>query len=236
MGENRRAYRRAFRQMVQENLPDAEVQQQDGMRLLKYETDGEFNYDLYKDLQTLGNKFKLHKQWVPEEHIEILSNYVNQAGVTVERGVCHGTRQGNEQMWFRDHLSGDADVFGTEISDTADQFPHTIQWDFHETKPEWVKNFGLVYSNSWDHAFDPARAFRGWVSCLKPGGIMLLDHGWNYRAEQVNALDPFGISEQKLIELLEQECGDAGRVVETIDGGTHKRFPIRTVVFQANGS
>ena len=130
------------------------------------------------------------------------------------------------------HLGDGSDVFGTEISDTATEFPHTIQWDFHEVKDEWVGAKDFVYSNSWDHSFDPKMAFRNWANCLKPGGFLLLDHGWNYQVDRVNPLDPFGISEEGLVDLLNTELADLGEVVEVIDGGRHKRFPIRTVIFR----
>ena len=232
MSRERRQMRHQFKQLVADRLANAEVESADGMKLLKYETDGKFDYELYKEAQTLGNKIKLQNQWVPEEHIEILAKYLKANGEDPKNGICHGTHQGYEQTWFMVHLGDGSDVFGTEISDTATEFPHTIQWDFHEVKDEWVGAKDFVYSNSWDHSFDPKMAFRNWANCLKPGGFLLLDHGWNYQVDRVNPLDPFGISEEGLVDLLNTELADLGEVVEVIDGGRHKRFPIRTVIFR----
>ncbi len=204
------------------------------MKLKSFEVDGEFRYDLYKEVQTAGNKAKIDWQWVPETHIKILADYLNARGAASIHGVCHGTRKGMEQQWFMSHLTGEADVFGTEISDTATDFPHTIQWDFHDLKDEWVGAFDFVYSNSWDHTYDPKLLFTNWAKTLKPGGVMLVDHGWSYEPGRVNALDPFGISEERLIELLNTECAQFGSVADLIEGGQWKKKPIRTIVFQAN--
>ena len=65
--------------------------------------------------------------------MEYLSEYIRKNINIVKFGLCHGTRTGKEQEWFRKYLS--CDVVGTEISETATQFPFTIQWDFHKSKP-----------------------------------------------------------------------------------------------------
>merc|ERR1711920_1130260 len=67
-------------------------------------------------------------------------------------------------------------VLGTEISDTAEQFPNTIQWDFHNAKAEWLSAADFIYSNSLDHAFDPLRALTQWMRCLQPRGVLFLEH------------------------------------------------------------
>ena len=48
--------------------------------------------------------------------------------------LCHGTRNGAEQRYFKDHWKN-AEVLGTEISDTATQFPMTVEWDMQK-QPE----------------------------------------------------------------------------------------------------
>ena len=206
---------------------------EDGMKLFHYGDDGDFDIDLYRKVQTEANKMKIKNQWVSEGHIAILSSYMQDRGVKVGSGICHGTRRGNEQMWFRKYLGPSADVFGTEISDTATEFPHTIQWDFHDVDPAWVGTMDFVYSNSWDHAFDPERAFAGWISCLRPGGFLMLDHGWNYQPGRVTPMDPFGIPEAGLVKMLDRIGIATGSVAEVIDGGMHKQHQIRTIIFRA---
>jgi len=204
------------------------------MRRFRYGTGETVDLDLYRALQTAANKMKIDSQWVPEAHIALLAAHMLGQGAEPLSGICHGTRRGNEQIWFREHLGPQAQVFGTEISDTATDFPFTIQWDFHDVHPAWVGAMDFVYSNSWDHAHDPERAFAGWASCLGPGGYLLLDHGWNYQPGRVSAMDPFGITEAGLCAMLDRVCAALGRVVGVIDGGKHRNRPIRTIVFRAH--
>lgn len=235
MLDEKRARRREFRKFVAQNASDLPIREEGDMRVVSFERDGKFDYELYREVQTRGNKFKLDKQWVPEDHIRILSEKVLKMGVKPKFGLCHGTRQGYEQAWFRDHLPGKPEVIGTEISDTATQFPDTIQWDFHEVKPEWIGATDLIYSNSWDHTYDPVKLFTAWSDCLAPGGVMMLDHGFGYLPVKVTALDPCGITQEALVALLDEECGDKGSVVDVIEGGKHGSQQITTIFFQAHG-
>jgi hypothetical protein len=153
-----------------------------------YRKDGSFDYERYKRVQTEGNKRKLGQVWVQEENIQFLSDYIRRVVGPVKFGICHGTRRGKEQEWFREHLG--AEVIGTEISETATQFPHTIQWDFHETKPEWLDAVDFIYSNSFDHSYDPEKCLNTWMSCVRKGGVCILEH--TSSCERATELDPFG--------------------------------------------
>lgn len=216
-------------------LDSSVIVETEGTRHFRYGPEGVVDLDLYRRFQTAANKLKIVSHWVPEAHIRILAEHLRAQGASVARGLCHGTRRGNEQLWFRQHLGAGADVIGTAISDTATQFPHTIQWDFHEVDPGWIGAMDLIYSNSWDHSHDPEKAFGGWISCLAPGGFLLLDHNWNHEPGRVDAMDPFGITEAGLVKMLDRIGAGVGRVVEVIGGGKHGRFPIRTVIFRRDG-
>lgn len=152
--------------------------------------DGTFDYERYKRIQTKGNKQKIENVWVSEENIAFLSSYIKKHVGTAEFGICHGTRRGKEQEWFRKYLN--CDVIGTEISDNAESFPHTIQWDFHEMKSEWEGSADFIYSNSFDHTYDPSKCLNTWMSCVKRGGICIIEHtSYHQHAKE---LDPFGAS------------------------------------------
>lgn len=208
------------------------IEETDEMKLFRYSEEGKVDLDLYRQLQTEANKMKIENQWVPEAHIRLLAEYLLARGAQVGTGICHGTRRGNEQAWFRRHLGGGARVIGTEISDSAAQFPDTIQWDFHEVDPAWIGATDLIYSNSWDHSYDPELAFGQWISCLSEGGHLLLDHSAGHEPGRANAMDPFGITEDGLVKMLDRIGAGIGGVAEVIDGARHKALPIRTVVFQ----
>ncbi|NRB20258.1 MAG: class I SAM-dependent methyltransferase [Rhodobacteraceae bacterium] len=191
------------------------------------------DYETYRDVQVAGNKAKIRMQFVRESHVEALSAYLGEIFETIEYGLCHGTRSGREQAWFKAHLPGDPTVIGTEISDTADQFPDTVQWDFHDDNPDWHGKANFVYSNSWDHAFDPEMAFGNWVKCLKPGGVLVLDYTKGQSPEAANALDPFGATLEALEELLRHCLKGQGTLRETLDWRRrNKEYRCRVVVWQ----
>jgi hypothetical protein len=89
-----------------------------GVELYSYKkADGTFDYEEYRKIQIAGNKNKIGNVWVIEENVSFLSDYINKNIPNVEFGICHGTRNGKEQEWFRKYLN--ANVIGTEISDCS---------------------------------------------------------------------------------------------------------------------
>lgn len=152
--------------------------------------DGSFDYVRYRKVQQEGNLRKIENVWVLEENIGFLSDYLKKTVGQPKFGICHGTRRGMEQEWFRKYLN--CEVIGTEISDSATQFPHTIQWDFHDVKPEWIDAVDFIYSNSFDHSYDPEKCLNAWMSCVRKGGVCLLEHTTAHEPSAANELDPFG--------------------------------------------
>jgi hypothetical protein len=188
---------------------------------------GRFDYAEYRRVQEKANRRKIDRVFASRVGIALVSGYLRaRLGGKINFGLCHGTRRGLEQAWFKDCLG--CEVIGTEISNTATQFPDTIQWDFHEVKPEWVGAVDFIYSNSWDHSFDPERCFTAWTSCLRVGGLMILEHSNQHDPTSVNKVDPFGIERDALSVLLNQIGGDAFSVRDVVSfndsdegGSTH---------------
>jgi len=173
------------------------------MKLFRYLTsEGKFDYEAYRRVQEEGNRRKLQAHWVHQNVIGFLAAWLRAHVDPLRFGLCHGTRRGYEQAWFRERL--DIEVIGTEISATASDFPHTIQWDFHETKPEWLEAVDFIYSNSYDHSYDPRICFRAWAASLRVGGVMLLEHTDQHRPAAVTALDPFGAERDELVMMLNE--------------------------------
>jgi hypothetical protein len=152
--------------------------------------DGTFDYERYKTLQQNANKDNIEKVWAQEPNIEYLAHYIKKVIGQPKFGICHGTRRGVEQAWFRKHLN--CEVIGTEISETASQFPNTIQWDFHDVKPEWRDAVDFIYSNSFDHSYDPEKCLNAWMSCVRPGGLCFIEHSSLHAQEGATEVDPFG--------------------------------------------
>ena len=108
-------------------------------------------------------------------------------------------------LGYPNYVQAWIEVIGTEISEVADRFEHVIRWDFHEVKDEWVDAVDFIYSNSWDHSYDPKRLLTAWMSCLRKGGRLFLhwtaDHGESGIGGAWNA-DCFGASLAELEELV----------------------------------
>ena len=60
----------------------------------------------------------------------------------------------------------------------------------------------FVYSNSWDHAYDPAKAFSVWMETLRPGGATILEHTMAHRPENASESDLFGIAFDDLVNFI----------------------------------
>jgi hypothetical protein len=173
----------------------------DGHTLYSYlDENGRFDYEKYRNIQIEGNKRKLDAVWVVRENVEAVADYLERTIAPINFGICHGTRRGKEQEWFREILQ--CEVIGTEISDSATQFPHTIQWDFHEVKPEWLDAVDFIYSNSFDHSYDPERCLSAWMSCVREGGLCVLEHSSLHGPRGATQLDPFGAELQVMPYLI----------------------------------
>ena len=225
-GRGRPEHELAIRRLYGERVGLKRVKREKHFSVLSYEHDGAFDYDLYKRVQTEGNKGKIGQVFVREDNIRHLCRKLEARIPSIEFVLCHGTRNAAEQKYFQATLSKSATILGTEISDTAAQYPMTIEWDFHETKPEWIGAADVVYSNSWDHSYDPRKLFAAWLSCLRPHGIMVLEwtHLHGGRANP-SILDPLNVPLEGLVPLLDEFCSDGRfKLVEIADD-----LPVRNV-------
>lgn len=191
--------------------------------------DGNFDYERYRRVQTEGNKRKINNVWADQETIHFISDYILGKLGTVERGLCHGTRNGTEIGWFREKLG--PVVEGTDISDTASSFPNTTQWDFHDVNPDWVGKFNFVYTNSHDHAYDPKKAMDAWVDQLAPGGMLFLEHTKNHTVEFSDELDPFGVQETLFPYVILKFAGGRYSVREILTPPHLKRGQLAVSIF-----
>jgi hypothetical protein len=144
------------------------------MKIYKYKS-----YEEYVKEQTKVNKQKLDRVSMQEQVAVMISDYVKKNILSAKFGICHGVRNAWEVKKFRELLG--FNIIGTEISDTAEQFDNTIQWDFHDVKDEWVNNVDFIYSNSLDHSYDPEHCLSQWVSCLSDAGRCFIE--WSLMCE-----------------------------------------------------
>lgn len=177
------------------------------------QADGSFDYAKYRNVQEEGNKRKLTSQWVDEATIKYLAKYVVAYTHKPSFGICHGTRRGAEQKWFAENIPG-CHVIGTEISSTATQFPNTVQWDFHDENPDWVGKASFVYSNSWDHSYDPLLMFGVWSRQLTQDGMLIIEHTRQHIG--TTELDPFGATLDELKAIAVEAAGPEFEVVDVL--------------------
>lgn len=208
-GRNPIQYEIDIRRLYNERVGMKKIARTEHYDVMSYETNGRFDYELYKKIQTLGNKGKIGRVFAKEENIRYLITKLETLNPDISFVLCHGTRNAAEQIYFQKHLSKPATILGTEISDNAHEYPMTIEWDFHETKPEWIGKTDVVYSNSWDHSYDPEKLFRAWLTCLSVNGVMALE--WSRQHDSTpKLLDPLSISVDNLLKLL-KSLDDGGR-------------------------
>ena len=156
---------------------------------LVYQHNYAAGYEEYRATQIKHNKRKLKHVWADKTTLSAIVGDLRSQGLGMS-GICHGARNGFEVTWFREHLG--ADVIGTDISETAAQFPHMHVWDFHDDNPDWAGQFDFVYSNSLDQAMEPARALNSWAKQIVPHGRIYIEHTTAHAARYAGEMDPFG--------------------------------------------
>lgn len=169
------------------------------MELYKYQSYGE-----YKKLQVEYNVQKKELVWAKEKVIRMISKYTSRH-IDVLLIMCHGVRNGAEMRMFENNLPR-AEVHGTEISYTAEELPNVFIWDFHDLHEQWLDRYDLIYSNSFDHAYNPKKALKAWGQCIKPGGYIAIEHTRNHKDS--TKYDPFGVTYKELIVLIKEWLGE----------------------------
>jgi hypothetical protein len=155
------------------------------------------NHDEYVAAQIEANVRKIKNVWVDRHTIETIAARHDQAQAI----LCHGTRNATEQRYFLESFP-QAKIIGTEISPTADQFPMTVQWDFHEVNPDWIEKFDIVYSNAIDHSYDPTRVLSSWRDQLTANGRLYIEHGYAETENYSRPSDPLEIHDEEIRYLI----------------------------------
>lgn len=145
-----------------------------------------------------------------QNDIHFLSKYMKETlklPMKNKFALAHGTRSGYEQRWFMEALPG-TKVIGTEISEKAKLIPNTIQWDFHEVKPEWEGKVDFVYSNALDHSYSPSYAVQQWMKEVSQDGVLIIEHSdFHTKGTQLKKTDVYGDTLEGFQELI-RNAGD----------------------------
>lgn len=141
------------------------------------------DYNEYVKWQTKTNKIKLNWVYAKKHCIDKICKDKESANYI----ICHGTRNGKEMEFFKENFPS-AYIIGTEISETAVQFPNTVQHDFTQPKDEWIGKADIVYSNSFDHSIDPKKTLDTWRDQLNITGTLYIEY--NEGQSVCNLSDP----------------------------------------------
>ena len=152
------------------------------------------SYEEYARVQIHWNKKKLNNIWADEVTLRRVKDILfNEFGESKKiNGICHGTRNGFEQNFFRS-LSDNFNVFGTDISETAENYENSIQWDFHNVNSDWKENQDFIFTNSLDQSWQPHIAVETWLSQLNQKGLLIIEHTEAHGPSEASKMDPFGI-------------------------------------------
>lgn len=161
------------------------------------------SYEDYKKTQILHNKRKINNVWADEATLDLVINRVKKEFQSRNEkmfGLCHGTRNGFEQNYIASKI--DCDIIGTDISETATQFPLSVQWDFHDQNDKWIEKCDFIYTNSLDQSWKPREALITWLEQLKLGGLLIIEHTEAHGPQGSGEMDPFGATPQYMPYLL----------------------------------
>jgi hypothetical protein len=171
------------------------------VKLLEFDS-----YEEYRSAQIAANRLKFKSVFADDEELRRISEHFRTAVPCGANGLCHGVRNGYEVQMLR-RLLPEMDIIGTDISETAATVPHCIVWDMHDLKPEWIGAIDFMYSNSWDHSFNPPLLFSRWAECLSPSGRLYLPYTELHSergATEDTKFDVFGCSLDELIRILQR--------------------------------
>lgn len=171
------------------------------MKLLTFK-----DYTEYRAIQVQANTQKFKNVFAEAGELRRIAEDFARRVPGAAFGLCHGVRNGFEVRVLRRLLPA-VDIRGTDISDTAATIPHCVVWDMHEVKPEWVGAVDFLYSNSWDHTYDPYLLFSRWSQCLSPRGRLYLTYTQQHSADGVtedSKFDALGCSLDELVTILQR--------------------------------
>ena len=158
------------------------------------------DYDDYVDWQVKTNLAKESVVWVDETTIEKICRGLSEEPSNI---ICHGTRNGKEQQYFKKFFPN-CYIIGTEISPSAKKYEMTIQHDFNIQKKEWIGKFDILYSNSFDHSFEPMKTMKVWSEQLSQGGFIFFEYGYDINDNRSRPEDPVELYINDILELFKK--------------------------------
>jgi len=154
------------------------------------------NYQHYLDAQNRTTKTKNNWVYANRETVKNISLY---KGLGVKNILCHGTRAAGEQKYFSE-IYPNAYIIGSEICDTAENYPMTVRWDFNKEKEEWIGKFDIVYTNSFDHSITPVETLNIWKNQLNKNGTLFLEYA--SKQSRCHEADPLDATDEEVRKMI----------------------------------
>jgi len=186
------------------------------MKLYKHES-----HDEYVEAQIAKNERKIDHVWVKNNELAMIAKKIRNLVPGAKFGICHGVRNAWEVKKLKQILK--IDILGTDIAPSAKRFQDTIQWDFHEIKPEWKNAVDFIYSNSFDHSYDPEMCLDKWMKCIKKGKGVCFIHWMSTNANKIDAADCFAGTIKDYRKLITKKYN----IIETFGMRGRKIFAIK---------
>ena len=174
------------------------------------------DYQKYLATERAGSRYRMGRKSnaIPGEIDRVIAYFHANRDRPIMKVICHGARDGTEVRLFRERCVTDAEIIGTDVF--AKDPTCVIEWDYHETKPEWAGAFDVVYSNSLDHSPKPQQCLTTWLSQLKPDGLLFIDwtpaHTLEERPLPYPGGDCFGAAIHEYIQIAK----NAGGVIQDL--------------------
>jgi hypothetical protein len=163
------------------------------------------DYDEYIKTQIETTERKLGRTWARPESIKAIVKGLKKKRFKPRIGMCHGARTGEEVKYFKKYFQHCV-VYGTDIAPIC-KSKYVIVWDFHKMHPGWNGRFDFVYSNSWDHLFDPVEGLKTWASQIALDGHLILEHSDQHIEKKVNIVDSIGMTFKEFIKFVQETIG-----------------------------
>jgi len=173
------------------------------MKLYKYHS-----YDEYLGVQIEASQCKFSNSFYDPVSIGLLVEYLLSVLLRVEKGICHGVRDGKEVESFITEFKKrgkDVKVIGTGVNPETAKIKNCIAFDFNKVKDDWIGAFDFIYSNSFDHSYNPEHTLDQWMSCLSQEGFCFIEWTPAHESEGLSARDPFQVSLDEYIKLIERK-------------------------------
>lgn len=131
----------------------------------------------------------------------------------VKYGMCHGVRKGSELDMFDEKFSGE--WIGTEITPEICDGERILHRDFNKVDNNWIGNFDVIHSNSFDHSNNPWITIKAWLACLSETGRLYVEWTrWHDKLGKggINRADCFAASSEEYRDIFEK----AGKVEDVL--------------------